>query len=73
MFKFSNFKQLQNLIEKLGIIAADVGTNSMNSYTRSIRSYTRIKWRYKNLLLSTEYPNFHKDKKVLTYILTLII
>ena len=63
MFKFTRFKQLQNLIKKLGSIAADKGTYLTNSYTRSTRSYTRIKWKYKNLLFSTEYPNSHKDKK----------
>ena len=63
MFKFTRFRQLQDLIEKLGNIAADKGTYSTNSYTRSTGSYTRVKWNYKNLLFSTEYPNFHKDKK----------
>jgi calcineurin-like phosphoesterase family protein len=63
MFKFTRFKQLQNLIEQLGSIAADQGTYSTHSYTSSTGSYTRIKWKYKNLLFSTEYPNFHKDKK----------
>jgi hypothetical protein len=63
MFKFTRFKQLQDLIEQLGSIAADVVTYSANSYTRSTGSYTRVKWKYKNLLFSTEYPNSHKDKK----------
>jgi hypothetical protein len=63
MFKFTRFKQLQDLIEQLGTIAADEGTYFVNSYTRSTGSYTRIKWKYKNLLFSTEYPNSHKDKK----------
>jgi hypothetical protein len=63
MFKFTKFKQLQDLIEQLGRIAADEGTYSTNSYTRSTGSYTRVKWKYKNLLFSTEYPNSHKDKK----------
>jgi hypothetical protein len=63
MFKFTRFKQLQNLIEQLGSIAADEGTYSANSYTRSTGSYTRVKWKYKNLLFSTEYPNSYKDKK----------
>ena len=63
MFKFTRFKQLQDLIEQLGSIAADEGTYSANSYTRSTGSYTRVKWKYKNLLFSTEYPNTHKDKK----------
>ena len=63
MFEITSFKQLQNLIEELGAIAADEGTYSTNSYTRSTGSYTRIQWRYNNLLFTTEYPNFHKDKK----------
>ena len=63
MFKTTNYKQLQNLIEKLGSIAADEGSYKSNSYTRSSGSYTRIKWKYKNLLFSTEYPNSHKDKR----------
>ena len=63
MFKFTRFKQLQDLIEQLGSISADEGTYSANSYTRSTGSYTRVKWKYKNLLFSTEYPNSHKDKK----------
>ena len=63
MFKFSRFKQLQDLIEQLGIIAAYKVTYTANSYTRSTGSYTRIKWKYKNLLFSTEYPNSHKDKR----------
>jgi hypothetical protein len=63
MFKTTNYKQLQNLIEQLGSIAADEGTYSSNSYTRSSGSYTRINWKYNNLLFSTEYPNSHKDKK----------
>ena len=63
MFKTTNYKQLQNLIEQLGSIAADEGSYKSNSYTRSSGSYTRIKWKYKNLLFSTEYPNSHKDKR----------
>ena len=63
MFKFARFKQLQDLIEKLGNIAADEGTYSTNTYTRSTGSYTLVKWKYKNLLFSTEYPNSDKDKK----------
>jgi hypothetical protein len=63
MFKFTRFKQLQNLIENLGRIAADEGTFLTSSYSRSTGSYTRIQWRYKNLLFSTEYPNSDKDKK----------
>ena len=63
MFKNTNHKQLQNLIEKLGSIAADQGTYSTSLYTRSTGSYTRIQWRYKKLLFSTEYPNSDKDKK----------
>ena len=63
MFKFTRFKQLQDLIEQLGGIAADEGTYSANSYTRSTGSYTRVKWKYENLLFSIEYPNSHKDKK----------
>jgi hypothetical protein len=63
MFKFTRFKQLQNLIEQLGSIAADQGTYSTHSYMSLTGSYTRIKWKYKNLLFSTEYPNSHKDKK----------
>jgi hypothetical protein len=43
MFKFTRFKQLQDLIEKLGNIASDEGTYSTNTYTRSTESYTRIK------------------------------
>ena len=72
MFEFTRFKQLQNLIEKLGRIAADEGTFSTNSYTRSTGSYTRVKWKYKNLLFTTEYPNSHKDKKGLhnAYLIT---
>ena len=65
MFKFAKFKQLQDLIEKLGRIAADEGTFLTSSYTRSTGSYTRIQWRYKNLLFSTEYPNAHKNKREL--------
>ena len=63
MFKFTRFKQLHDLIEQLGSIAADEGTYSANSYTRSTGSYTRVKWKYKNLLFSAEFPNFYKDKK----------
>ena len=63
MFKNTNYKQLQNLIEQLGSIAADEGTYSTSLYTRSTGSYTRIQWRYKKLLFSTEYPNSDKDKK----------
>ena len=63
MFKFTSFKQLQILIQKIGTIAADEATYSTNSYTRLSGSYTRVQWRYKNLLFSTEYPNSHKDKK----------
>ena len=63
MFKFTRFKQLQNLIEQLGRIAADEGTFLTSSYTRSTGSYTRIQWRYKKLLFSAEYPNSDKDKK----------
>jgi hypothetical protein len=63
MFEITSFKQLQNLIEKLGRIAADEGSYLLNPYTRSSGSYTRIKWKYKNLLFSTEYPNSHKDKR----------
>ena len=63
MFKFTRFKQLQDLIEQLGSIAADEGTYSVNSYTISTGSYTRVTWRYNNFLFSTEYPNSHKDKK----------
>ena len=63
MFKFAKFKQLQDLIEKLGRIEADEGTFSTSSYTRSTGSYTRIQWRYKKLLFSAEYPNSDKDKK----------
>jgi hypothetical protein len=63
MFKFTRFKQLQNLIEKLGRISADEGTFLTSSYTRSTGSYTRMQWRYKNLLFATEYPNSDKDKK----------
>ena len=63
MFKNTNYKQLQNLIEQLGSIAADQGTYSTSLYTRSTGSYTRIQWRYKKLLFSTEYPNSDKDKK----------
>ena len=63
MFKNTNHKQLQNLIEQLGSIAADQGTYSTSLYTRSTGSYTRIQWRYKKLLFSTEYPNSDKDKK----------
>ena len=63
MFKNTNHKQLQNLIEQLGSIAADEGTYSTSLYTRSTGSYTRIQWRYKKLLFSTEYPNSDKDKK----------
>ena len=63
MFKNTNYKQLQNLIEQLGSIAADNGTYSTSLYTRSTGSYTRIQWRYKKLLFSTEYPNSDKDKK----------
>ena len=63
MFKFAKFKQLQDLIEKLGRIAADEGTFLTSSYTRSTGSYTRIKWRYKKSLFSAEYPNSDKDKK----------
>ena len=47
----------------LGSIAADEGTYSTSLYTRSTGSYTRIQWRYKKLLFSTEYPNSDKDKK----------
>ena len=63
MFEITKFKQLQNLIEQLGSIAADEGTYLKSSYTRSAGSYTRIKWRYKNLLFSTEYPNDYKNKR----------
>jgi hypothetical protein len=63
MFKFTRFKQLQNLIEQLGSIAADQVTYLTHSYTSSTGSYTRIKWKYKILLFSTEYPNSHKGKK----------
>ena len=63
MFKFTRFKQLQNLIEQLGRIAADEGTFLTSSYARSTKSYKRIQWRYKKLLFSTEYPNSDKDKK----------
>ena len=63
MFKFSRPKQLQNLIEKLDRIAADEGTFLTSSYTRSTGSYTRMQWRYKKLLFSTEYPNSDKDKR----------
>ena len=63
MFKNTNYKQLQNLIEQLGSIAADEGTYSTSFYTRLTGSYTRIQWRYKKLLFSTEYPNSDKDKK----------
>ncbi|MGY8766443.1 MAG: hypothetical protein ACKVI5_06250 [Nitrospinaceae bacterium] len=63
MFKTTNYKQLQNLIEQLGSIAADEGSYKSNLYTRSSGSYTRIKWKYKNLLFSTEYPNSDKDKR----------
>ena len=63
MFKNTNYKQLQNLIEQLGSIAADEGTYSTSLYTRTTGSYTRIQWRYKKLLFSTEYPNSDKDKK----------
>jgi hypothetical protein len=63
MFKFTKFKQLQDLIEKLGNIAADKVTYSTNLYTRSTGSYTRIKWKYKNLLFSALYPNSLKDKR----------
>ena len=45
MFKFAKFKQLQDLIEKLGRIAADEGTILTSSNTRSTGSYTRILWR----------------------------
>ena len=65
MFKTTRFNQLQNLIEQLGSIVADEGTYLKSSYTRSAGSYTRIKWRYKNLLFSTEYPNAHKNKREL--------
>ena len=63
MFITTGFNQLQNLIEHLGSIAADEGTYLKSSYTRSAGSYTRIKWRYKNLLFSTEYPNDYKNKR----------
>jgi hypothetical protein len=63
MFKLTNFKQLQNLIEELGGITADKGTYSTNSYTRSTGSYTRVQWKYKKFLFSAEYPNDHKNKK----------
>jgi hypothetical protein len=63
MFKTPNYKELKNLIEQLGSIAADKVTYSVNSYTRSAGSYTRVKWKYKNLLLSSEYPNSYKEKK----------
>ena len=63
MFKNTNHKQLQNLIEQLGSIAADQGTYSTSLYTRTTGSYTRIQWRYKKSLFSTEYPNSDKDKK----------
>ncbi|MDE1044663.1 MAG: hypothetical protein OSA05_05260 [Nitrospinaceae bacterium] len=63
MLEITKFKILQNLIEQLGSIAADKGTYSTSSYKRSTGSYTRIQWRYKKLLFSTEYPNSDKDKK----------
>ena len=63
MFKSLSFKQLQNLIEELGMIAADEGTFSSEVYSRSSRSYTRITWRYNNDLFSVEYPNSNKDKR----------
>ena len=63
MFKSLSFKQLQNLIEELGMIAADEGTFSSEVYSRSSGSYTRITWRYNNDLFSVEYPNSNKDKR----------
>jgi hypothetical protein len=65
MFKFTRFKQLQDLIEQLWSIAAYEGIYLKNTYTRSTGSHTRVQWKYKNLLLSTEYPNFLKNKNEL--------
>jgi calcineurin-like phosphoesterase family protein len=63
MFEITKFKQLQNLIEQLGSIAADEDTYSTKAYTRSTGSYKRVKWKYNNLIFSIEYPNSHKDKR----------
>ena len=63
MFKSSSFKQLQNLIKELASVAADENTYLSTIYTRSSGSYTRIQWRYKKGLFSTEYPNSYKDKR----------
>ena len=63
MFQSSSFKQLQNLIKELASIASDEGTYISSIYTRSSGSYTRIQWRYKNELFSTEYPNSDTDKR----------
>jgi hypothetical protein len=50
MFKFTRFKQLQDLIEQLGSIAADEGRYSTNAYTRSTGSYTRVKCKCNELI-----------------------
>jgi|TARA_B110000438_G_scaffold131759_1_gene127868 hypothetical protein len=63
MFKSSKFEQLQNLIKELATIASDEGTFISSIYTRSSGSYTRLQWRYKKELFSTEYPNSDKDKR----------
>ena len=63
MFKSSKFEQLQNLIKELATIASDEGTFISSIYTRSSGSYTRLQWRYKKELFSTEYPNSDTDKR----------
>jgi hypothetical protein len=63
MFTSLSFKQLQNLVEKLGIIVADEGTYLSEVYSKSSGSYIRISWRYNNDLFSVEYPNSNKNKR----------
>ena len=63
MFTSLSFKQLQNLVEKLGIIVADESTYLSELYSKSSGSYTRISWRYNNDLFSVEYPNSNKNKR----------
>ena len=63
MFKKSNFKQLENLIVKLGSIVADKDTYSTKVYTKLSGSYRSVTWRYNNKFFSVEYPNSYQDKR----------
>ena len=65
MFKFTRFKQLQNLIEKLGSIAADEVTYATKSYKRSTGSYTRIKLIYQKKFMTSANFLTRKNRDIL--------